>query len=117
MQGKSEQILTYYLLHFCRNSLSLRGFLILKGKSGWLCCVFRLDCSDVVDDSLRPAVDVRPSLAVADAVLVRGDIHHVRARRPGRQDAVMRLLIGNDDQTIEFAPLLLVVEQGQCALE
>jgi len=26
--------LTYYLLHFWRKSLSLRGFLILKGKSG-----------------------------------------------------------------------------------
>ena len=83
----------------------------------WLCCGFRFDRSDLVDDPLRPAVDVRPSVAVADAVPLRGDVHHVRAWRPGRQDAVMRLLVGNDDQTIEFAPLLLIVELGQCALE
>src|SRR5437870_672337 len=77
------------------NGSSTRGFCFHRG--------------DVIDNSLRPAIDVRPVVAVADAVLVWDHIHHVRARRPGTQDAVVGLFVGNDDQPLELAPLLLIV--------
>src|SRR5256885_16619049 len=61
--------------------------------------------------------NVRPSIAVAHAVLVRSDVDDVGARRPRRQNAVVRLLVGNNDQTVELAPLVFFGELRKSALE
>jgi len=54
---------------------------------------FRFHRSDVIDDALRPTVDVRPAILVADAVLVRRHVHDVRVlqylmlQAPANRDA------------------------------
>ena len=88
---------------------------VMPQNGGCLCGVLCFHCRDVINDALRPTVDVRPSIAIADAVLVRSNIHHVRAWRPRGKDALVRLLVGNDDQPVEFAPLPLLVELRQRA--
>src|SRR5271154_3228469 len=78
---------------------------------------FGLHRGDVIHDALRPSVDVRPPVPVADPVLVRRHVHHVRPRRPRGENSVVRLLIGNHDQPRKLPPLPLLVELLQRALE
>ena len=53
---------------------------------------FRL--ANVVDHAFGPAVDVRPSIAVADPVFIGRYVDDVRQLRERRQDAIVRLLVG-----------------------
>jgi len=57
-----------------------------------------LELADVVDDGLAPAVDVGPG-AVADAVAGGGYVDDV-ALAAGCADAVVRLLVGDDDDAV-----------------
>src|SRR5258708_9755571 len=57
-----------------------------------------LELADVVDDGLAEAVDVHPR-AVAYAVAGGGNVNHVALAAWGG-DAVVRLLIGDDDDAV-----------------
>ena len=79
---------------------------------------FRL--ANVVDHAFGPAVDVCQSIAVADPVSIGRYVDDIRQLRERRQDAIARLLIGDDDHAVEAGPsgrLRVVAEQLQRAPE
>jgi hypothetical protein len=46
--------------------------------------LFFLHTRNVVHDPLGPSIDVRPAIPIADAVLIRRHVHHVRLGGPRR---------------------------------
>src|SRR5579859_5372983 len=86
--------------------------LILRGTRAFaeLFGGFRFGRGDVIHDAFGPAVNMRPAIAVADAVLVRRNVYDVRLRRPRGSNPVVRLFVGDDDDAVELFPTTLIAE-------
>src|SRR5580700_2814314 len=59
----------------------------------------RLDRPDVFNDGLAPAIDVRPG-AVAYSVAIAGHVDHISASTLRRGNAVVRLLVSNNNEAV-----------------
>ena len=74
-------------------------------EHGWVGLDDALQFADVVDDGLTPSIDVDPG-SVTNTVLSRGDVDHVSAVA-GCGDAVVRLLVGDDDEAVVVRHLIV----------
>src|ERR1700744_1887373 len=59
----------------------------------------RFSGTDVFNDGLAPAIDVRPR-AIAHTIAVAGYVHHISAPILRRRHMVVRLLVGNYNEAI-----------------
>src|SRR5438876_1401098 len=88
------------------------AFILVRGTRAFakLFGGFGFGRGDVIQYAFGPAVNVRPAVAVADAVLVRRNVHNVGAWRPRGSDPVVRLFVGDDDDAVEFFPTALIAK-------